>query len=442
MRILFVHPDLGIGGAERLVVDAAVGLQHKGHDVRVYTSHHDPSHCFEETRDGTLAVRVLGDFLPRHFFGRFHVLCAILRNIYLALFVWLAGETYDVAFVDQVSASVPILRLAGLMVFFYCHFPDKLLTKRETVSKALYRYPMDLIEDHTTGSADAFAVNSKFTSRIFRQEFPRIRKEPEIVYPGITLSAYDKPVDLGDSEVRKLRSTRRTILSFNRFERKKAIEIAVDAFAAFRAKSPDRAGGYRLVLAGKSHRPLGSLMPTYLAGGYDTRVAENVEYHIELQDRARKLELKTCTVKAGPTPDEKELAEADVLFVLSFSEAQRTFLLSSSLCLLYTPSNEHFGIVPVEAMYARLPVVAVNSGGPVESVADGETGFLCDPTPEAFAGALEQLADMSEQERESFGNRGRERVVKRFSVSAMVDKLDRILSKLVNEKTTKFNRAC
>ncbi|KAF9494127.1 hypothetical protein BDN71DRAFT_1507848 [Pleurotus eryngii] len=52
LRIAFLHPDLGIGGAERLVVDAALGLQNLGHCVDVYTSHHDPTHCFEETRDG------------------------------------------------------------------------------------------------------------------------------------------------------------------------------------------------------------------------------------------------------------------------------------------------------------------------------------------------------------------------------------------------------
>lgn len=50
--VVFFHPDLGIGGAERLVVDAAVGLQERGHRVVVFTSHCDPKHCFEEARDG------------------------------------------------------------------------------------------------------------------------------------------------------------------------------------------------------------------------------------------------------------------------------------------------------------------------------------------------------------------------------------------------------
>ena len=48
---------LFIGGAERLVVDAAVGLQKLGHTVEIYTSHHDPAHCFDETRDGALCAR-------------------------------------------------------------------------------------------------------------------------------------------------------------------------------------------------------------------------------------------------------------------------------------------------------------------------------------------------------------------------------------------------
>lgn len=39
MRVTFLHPDLGIGGAERLIVDAALALQRKGHQIR---HHGDP----------------------------------------------------------------------------------------------------------------------------------------------------------------------------------------------------------------------------------------------------------------------------------------------------------------------------------------------------------------------------------------------------------------
>lgn len=52
LNVVFVHPDLGIGGAERLVIDAAVGLQSIGHKVTILTSYRDKKHCFQEARDG------------------------------------------------------------------------------------------------------------------------------------------------------------------------------------------------------------------------------------------------------------------------------------------------------------------------------------------------------------------------------------------------------
>lgn len=52
LRVAFVHPDLGIGGAERLVVDAAEQLQRGGMHVQIVTSHYDPARAFEATYDG------------------------------------------------------------------------------------------------------------------------------------------------------------------------------------------------------------------------------------------------------------------------------------------------------------------------------------------------------------------------------------------------------
>ena len=90
-----------------------------------------------------------------------------------------------------------------------------------------------------------------------------------------------------------------------------------------------------------------------------------------------------------------------------------SLLLSGCLAVLYTPDKEHFGIVPLECMvrmmvmwellsnqsfivcynYRRCmyvfycqaagrPVIAVKSGGPMETVVHGATGFLCPPDEE------------------------------------------------------------
>jgi alpha-1,3/alpha-1,6-mannosyltransferase len=168
LRIAFIHPDLGIGGAERLVVDAALGLTQLGHTVTIYTSFHTTARSFAETHDGTLQVRVLGGWLvPRSVFQRCVTICAVLRQlhlslhlIYLSLSLFLSHQSVcDVFFVDQLSAAIPLLRyLTRTPVLFYGHFPDLLLSSDNNPSsgllaklKALYRLPLDWLEEYTTG---------------------------------------------------------------------------------------------------------------------------------------------------------------------------------------------------------------------------------------------------------------------------------------------------
>ena len=45
---------------------------------------------------------------------------------------------------------------------------------------------------------------------------------------------------------------------------------------------------------------------------------------------------------------------------------------------LVFPTNEDFGLIPVEAMACGTPVLALNAGGASETVVDGETGALVD----------------------------------------------------------------
>ncbi|MGH0153116.1 UNVERIFIED_CONTAM: hypothetical protein FKN15_034120 [Acipenser sinensis] len=399
VNVVFLHPDLGIGGAERLVVDAALALRSNGCKVQIWTAHYDPDHCFSETKDPDLPIVCVGDWLPTSICGYFHALCAYIRMVYVALFLIIfSGVEFDVVFCDQVSACIPVIRLTRRKkkVLFYCHFPDQLLTARSSFLKRLYRAPIDRLEEATTGMADCVVVNSQFTAGVFKRTFKSLSSvHTDVLYPSLNFSTFDtEPAEL-DGLIPTEKSF--VFLSINRYERKKNLALALEALKDLQGR-----------LSGDEWKKVHLVM----AGGYDERVPENVDHYKELKDLSTKLGLSDS-----------------VSFLRSFSDKQKISLLHHCTCVLYTPSNEHFGIVPVEAMYMRCPVIAVNSGGPLESIADRETGFLCDPQPACFAEAMEKFVKDPGQ-RQGMGEAGRERVLKRFSLDAFSEQLYQYICKL------------
>ncbi|KAK9674198.1 hypothetical protein RND81_12G217700 [Saponaria officinalis] len=368
-------------------------LTSRGHSVHIFTSHHDRSRCFEETLHGGFPVTVYGDFLPRHIFYRLHAVCAYIRCIFVALCMLLMWPSYDVILADQVSIVIPVLKLKRSMkVVFYCHFPDMLLAKHTTLLRKIYRKPIDFIEERTTGMADLILVNSKFTASTFASTFKHLNSKgvrPEVLYPAVKVDQFGEP-----------NASKMNFLSINRFERKKNIGLAISAFAKL-----DNIKGNN-----------GNDITLTIAGGYDKRLRENVEYLEELQHLAQ-----------------REGVSDQVNFITSCSTNERNTLLSECLCVLYTPKDEHFGIVPLEAMAAHKPVIACNSGGPVETIKHEITGFLCDPTPQEFSSAMVKLVQDLELARK-MGSQARQHVVDSFSTDVFGDNLNRYVLGAVRPK--------
>ena len=285
---------------------------------------------------------------------------------------------------------------------------------RQNPIKALYRMPFDWYEKWSTSFADSIVVNSGFTKSVVEKQWPGMtkKKELEIVYPCVDVSPPKESKEENDLEWRD----KNIILSINRFEEKKNIELAIKAFAGLPRRARE---GVRLVVA----------------GGYDKRVQENVIYHQDLLLLAEKLGLKTAStgniVTALSMPD-----DVDVLFLMSVPKALKDALLKSARLLVYTPSNEHFGIVPLEAMLVGTPVLAANTGGPLETVVDGETGWLRDPEDtDKWTEVMDMvLHKLQPKALEEMGETGKRRVKSVFSEEKMAERLDEIMTTMLRRK--------
>ena len=139
-------------------------------------------------------------------------------------------------------------------------------------------------------------------------------------------------------------------------------------------------------------------------------------------------------------PDFSDMAKVppntSILFLLSISTAIRNALLQHADMVLYTPAFEHFGIVPLEAMLASKPVLAINSGGPLETIKDNETGWLR-PENEWTRTLKIAMLELDDAKRASMGAAGRAHVQANFSLRAMATQLEKHV--MTAQRREKFN---
>ncbi|KAK5780705.1 GDP-Man:Man(1)GlcNAc(2)-PP-dolichol alpha-1,3-mannosyltransferase PWA37_003356 [Arxiozyma heterogenica] len=444
LKIALIHPDLGIGGAERLVVDTALGLQNEGNEVTIFTSHCDLTHCFEEIKNGTLKYKVYGDHLPTSIKEKFFIVCSNLRQLYLLWKMYTTGQLhhYDVFIVDQLSTCVPFIHsLTDAKILFYCHFPDQLLAQRTSLLKRIYRVPFDLLEQFTISAADEIVVNSNFTKQVYHKVFPYLTKVPYVIYPCVDINPEITDMSQIDNFDKKLYhmlvpQNMKYYLSINRYERKKNISLALKSFAL---SNEAVSNGYRLIIA----------------GGYDSRVTENVEYLKELESVAQEYKLPFTTIKYQDLINEKDEDPNDfdkikirntdkVIFLTSISSRLRDYLIQNMELLMYTPDNEHFGIVPLEAMRFGKPVLASNSGGPLETITSYHpnlnesttTGWLRESNPSIWATAINEYMEVKNQI--DFNHNSREKVRKHFSSKVMSDSFEESIERIIQKERIQY----
>lgn len=375
------------------MLNLAKSLQASGHSVTFFTTSMDLENCFPEVLDETVKVEVLpANLIPHAIFGRFVLLMKVIRLIFVTLQILFTKPKFDLFVVDVNHNILPLLWLFQKKTIFYLHYPVKLFCndRKGVLKKAYYKF-LDFTEEISLLFASKILVNSKNTQQITYDTFPIIKelqKPLEVLYPSIDFCQFDSkaaqkkfiresiPQLIGDDA-----ELLPYFFSLNRFERRKNVILAIKAFAEYKRKNADCRA--KLVIAG-------NYIPT------------NVEDPI-------------CLSELEETADQLGVF-SETLILKNIPHNLRVSLLKFSLAVLYTPMFEHFGIVPVEAMYLGRPVIAHRSGGPLESVSQ-DGGFLLENDPVHWMEKMEFLA-ANKEKADEMGTRARENVKRKFSYFA------------------------
>jgi glycosyltransferase involved in cell wall biosynthesis len=108
------------------------------------------------------------------------------------------------------------------------------------------------------------------------------------------------------------------------------------------------------------------------------------------------------------------------------NQAQKNALIGGAVATLFPITwGEPFGLVMVESMAARTPVIAMELGSTSEVIVHGKTGFLCHSIEECVA-AINKVAELDR-------HNCREHVLNHFSVKQMVDGYEAVYQQILAE---------
>lgn len=263
------------------------------------------------------------------------------------------------------------------------------------------------IERNAILEADAIIAVSKGTKADILRAYPDVQPERiHVIYNGIDLNQYRKTSDTSALPGFGVNLSQPYILFVGRITRQKGVTHLVDAI---RYLPPDT----QIVLC---------------AGAPDTP-----EIAAEMRSKV----------------DEARAYNPNIVWIDKMVTKQDAIQLYSNCAVFCCPSvYEPFGIINLEAMACQAPVVASATGGILEVVVDGATGYLVpfeqDPVasfptrPDQFARDLAaKLSDLlaDKAKAKQFGQAGRKRVEEHFSWTAIAAQTIDLYQSLITAKS-------
>ncbi|WP_282786545.1 glycosyltransferase family 4 protein [Flavobacterium croceum] len=116
--------------------------------------------------------------------------------------------------------------------------------------------------------------------------------------------------------------------------------------------------------------------------------------------------------------------------IIPFQKDIEKFWKCIDIAVVASTEPEPFGLVAVEAMMAKKPVVGANHGGLSEIIVNNETGFLVKPNEVNELAKALQILIKDGVLRTKLGDQGYQRALQEFSVAAYVEKFETLLASL------------
>jgi glycosyltransferase involved in cell wall biosynthesis len=397
MRIA-IYENLPPGGAKRASFEFGRFLAQR-HEVDLYRLSITDNRAFDlaplahqvvtyryAPLGGALNARLAGG----HYAPRSYTLFGPLRRLHRRIAADLRQRAYDVvlAHTDAMTQGPYLLRWLGdVPSVYYCqevfrarYEPEVMELHRQRLRQS--RFPMStlrLIEDAwvlprlaaadavSASAAGTIAVNSQYSRERVAAAY---RRDAVVCYLGVDTERFQP-----DPAVTR----RREVLSIGSPPLLKGHGLVIDALGRIPAQ---RRPALRIVMAGRD----------------------------------------------GAADLERQANEQSVTLAIetALTEAALADRYRAALATIGAARLEPFGLTALESMACGTPVIAINEGGYRESVRDGVTGLLVEPTASALAAGIERLAN-DPQLADTLGQAGRAAVIDRWTWAHAGGRLEDVL---------------
>jgi alpha-1,3/alpha-1,6-mannosyltransferase len=390
IKIAIIHMGLFYnGGGERTVLNEALGLQARGHEVVIFCPT-VTSNCFPELVKKAVVKEICWwisqDTPGRDAIGMFlsslmsPVLAKNFRKFDIILAHsqpsnWLAYQVkrkYGIPYVGYLHQTNRFLypRKIDLITGWSSDLNMELLYQLHRMKSLIRR--LDAI---SIKFADQVLVNSEWIRKKVNTCY---NLDPEVCYPGVNVLPFQHQSNYDDVLKEPF------LLSTNRHYPQKGLHLLIKCLKMLVVEYP-------------------SIM-CFLTGSY-------TKYTRQLKEYVSKLSLSK-----------------NVIFTNNLKEYDLHNLYRQAYIYAYTSPEEDFGLGPIEAGACGVPSIVWDHAGPRETVVDGETGFRVPPYN--IEGMVEKqrmlLDDVALRLR--LGDQAHKFVKEHFSWEKHIDKIEMILT--------------